>query len=263
MQTQPRIMEAYAGNTFSARAQLAEIETPAALGRFHQPISFADYTDEVEEQLDRVGLQVVTEEHCVTHEGLRHFGVLELAPGPTLEGEVIMADDWRLFMALRGSHDQSVQRGLALGRHVSICTNMSIFSGDLGQMSTKQTTNIMQRLPGLIYNAVAQVPEMAVLETRRVDRMKEFGLRARQGDMLLVEALRRNIVTGAQLSRAVSEWDRPTHDEFAENGFTAWRLEQAVTEAVKPANVEHGNPHLIHTRTQGFTTLMHELMEAS
>lgn len=257
------IMSAYAEDSaiITNRAQLAEYRAPSeGLGRFHRPIDFAEYVDEVESQLQRTQMKVVSEEHIVGHEGNRHFGILEIAPA--LEGELIQAKDWSMFLGLRGSHDQSVQRGLALGRSVMVCSNLC-FSGDIATISTKQTLNIWTRLPGMIYEAVARIPELAHLEEDRVNRMKEFELRPRQGDMLLVEALRRGHLSSAQLSRAVNEWDRPSHEEFSENGFTAWRLENAVTEAVKPANTANHNLFTVQNRTRGFSSLMIELMEAA
>jgi hypothetical protein len=256
-------MSGYAQDSdiITTRAALAEYTAPEdGLGRFHKPIGFAEYVDEVEHQLTRTGMVVRSEEHLVGHEGQRHFGILELAPA--IEGELIQAKDWSMFLGLRGSHDQSVQRGLALGRSVMVCSNLC-FSGDIATISTKQTLNIWTRLPGMIYEAVSRIPELAHMEEDRVNRMKEFEIRPRQGDMLLVEALRRGYVSSAQLSRAVTEWDRPSHDEFSENGFTAWRLEQAVTEAVKPANTSNHNLFTVQNRTRGFSSLMIELMEAA
>ncbi len=257
------VMSGYAADSdiITSRPVLAEYEAPSeGLGRFHRPIGFSEYVDEVEHQLNRTGLAVRSEEHIVGHEGQRHFGILEIAP--EIEGELIQAKDWSMFLGLRGSHDQSVQRGLALGRSVMVCSNLC-FSGDIATIGTKQTLNIWTRLPGMIYEAVTRIPELAHLEEDRVNRMKEFELRPRQGDMMLVEGLRRGHLSSAQLSRAVVEWDRPQHEEFTENGFSAWRLENAVTEAVKPANVANHNLFTVQNRTRGFSSLMMELMEAA
>lgn len=253
------IMSAYASDSavITNRQELGEFAVPQARGRFHNPISFLDYANEVEHALDRVGLKVASEEHIVGHEGNRHFGIMEITPA--LEGELITANDWKLFLGLRGSHDQSVVRGLALGRHVMVCSNLC-FSGDIAQIGTKQTTNIWQRLPGLIAGAVSQVPELAHIEEQRVETLKGFEMQPRWGDAALVEIMRRGGLTGAQMGRAVKEWDRPTYDDFAENGYTAWRLEQAVTEAVKPANVENHNLFTVQNRTRTASDFINEIV---
>ena len=52
------LMSAYSNDTRVTRDQLASYDVPAARGRFHNPISFYDYVNEVDEQLDRQGLQI-------------------------------------------------------------------------------------------------------------------------------------------------------------------------------------------------------------
>lgn len=259
MNTQ-HVMSGYAADSaiITNRAQLAEYKAPVSgLGRFHRPIDFAEYCGEVEEQLDKVGLRVLSEEHIVGHEGQRHFGLMEVAPA--LEGELIEAKDWSLFLGLRGSHDQSVQRGLALGRSVMVCSNLC-FSGDIATLSTKQTTNIWSRLPGMIYNAVSKVPELAHVEEKRVEVLKDFEVKPRWGDAGLVEITRRGGLSSAQLGRAIKEWDEPSHAEFAEQGHSAWRLEQAVTEAVKPANPEHHNLFTVQNRTREASAFINDMV---
>lgn len=252
-----QLMSAYATDNLMNRAQLAMVPTPAPMGRFHRPLPFVDFVDEVEHQLSRVGLQIVDEEHLVGHEGQRHFGLLETAP---LEGELIRAKDWKFLVALRGSHDQSVDKALAGGRHTGVCSNLCIW-GDLGVFHTRHTTNILERLAGMIYELVSKVPEMAHLEERRVERLKGFEMKPRWGDAALVEIMRRGGLTAAQLGRAVAEWDEPSHEEFTEHGHSAWRLEQAVTEAVKPTGSSgNANMFTVSNRTQVASRFINEVV---
>lgn len=225
------LMSEYTTDTRLTRDQLADIPTPLPLGHYHHPVSFHTYVEEVAHQLSRCGLEIAQEEHLVGHENQRYFGLMEIQPA--LEGQLIAAKDWRILLGLRGSHDQSVQRGVALGRSVIVCSNLC-FSGDIYTSSTKQTTHIWDRLPQIIFQALSALPEMAHLEERRVQALKDFTMKPRWGDAALVEIWRRGGLNAAQFGRAVNEWDRPKHEEFAASGHTAWRLEQAVTEAVKP-----------------------------
>ena len=254
-----RILSAYADDSaiITNRQVLESYRVPESMGSRHHPISFFDYANEVEEQLQRVSLKVISEEHIIGHDGNRHFGIMEVAPA--LEGDLIQAKDWSLFLGLRGSHDRSVSRGLALGRRVMVCSNLC-FSGDIATISTKQTTNIWYRLPSMLYNAVAKVPELAYLEEQRVEELKNYEMKPTWGDAALVEIMRRNGLSSAQLGRAVNEWDNPSHEEFTENGHTAWRLEQAVTEAVKPSNVEHHNLFTVHNRTRIASDFINEIV---
>jgi hypothetical protein len=212
------------------RNQIKGLPLPPAIGARHNPIPYGSYIDCGEEALDKAGMSITQEEHIIGHHGDRYFGLMEVT---AKEGQLITSDEWKLLVGLRGSHDQSTPRGLCLGRQVLVCSNLC-FGGDIANMQTKQTLNVLDRLPGLIYNAVQQIPELAEREYHRVENMKDFEMPQRVGDAALVELLRRGAITTGQISRAAQEWVEPCHPEFAENGFNLFRLEQAVTEAIKP-----------------------------
>jgi hypothetical protein len=143
-----------------SRSQLAMIPTPPPRGPRHRPYPFGSYVEDVHEALDRVGITVAEEEYAVTKDHQRMFGMMEIEASNPLEGELITADEWRLELGLRGSHDQRTGRGLVLGDKVMVCSNLQFF-GSLADFSTKQTTNISSRLPGLIRDAVLRIPQMA------------------------------------------------------------------------------------------------------
>lgn len=250
------LMSAYSTDRPMTRAQLYGVPTPPPAGRFHRPIPFYETVDQVELELKNIGLRIATEEHIVGHEGNRHFGLLGLAP---MEGELIKADDWDLFLALRGSHDQAVPRGIALGRRVMVCSNL-MFGGDIATLSTKQTLYAGTRVRQMIREAVNLVPELAEAEERRVARMIDYQIKPRVGDAALIEIFRRGGLTAAQLGRAVQEWDRPTYDAHAEHGYNVFRLEQAVTEAAKPTG-QTSNLFTLQDRVSRATSFINEAFE--
>ncbi len=236
-------------NTEYSRDQLASVITPPPLGAFHAPYSFTDFVDTIHNGLEQQNIEVVGEEYVTSHENNRLFGALELRI-PAIEGEYIPAEgpeDHRIVLGLRGSHDQSITRGLAIGSQVLVCSNLC-FNGNLGQLNTKQTTNIGSRLPGLIHDALALIPAEAAKNLERFDRYKNNQLEQYQGDAILVELLRRGGISAPQLAKAVREWDAPTHDDHAEFGFSTWRLFNACTEAVKPTG-NQSNPGLVEQKT--------------
>jgi len=241
------------------RAQLSGLPTPSALGRFHQPYSFDEYVGEIHHGLNLAGIEVNHEEYVTTHANNRLFGALELIL-PALEGEYIPAGgrDHKLVLGLRGSHDQSVTRGLALGTQVLVCSNLC-FNGDLGSLNTKQTLNIGSRLPGLIRSAIDLIPEQAAQNVERFDRYRNFDLSARHGDAALVEIFRRRGLSAPQLGKAINEWAVPSHDEHAEQGFTVWRLLNACTEAVKPTGA-NSNPQIVQQRTAITSNFLDEIV---
>lgn len=214
------------------------------LGRFHQPYPFFDYVSDVKEAFANQGIEIVDEEHAVTKDNARYFGAMEVKP---IQGEFISADDWKLLVGLRGSHDQSVSRGLVIGSQVMVCSNLC-FSGSLGKMQTKQTTFMGNRIHQLIGESVKLIPEAAHLQEEQYNRMKDYELKPRAGDAALVEIHRRGGLSGSQLSRAIKEWDHPSYDEHADYGYSAWRLLNACTQAVKPSGV-NSNSTIVLDRT--------------
>jgi hypothetical protein len=238
------------------RDQLVMIPTPEGRGRFHQPYPFGEYVDDVALALDHSGIEILGEEYAVTKDHQRMFGVMEIGAKP-LEGELITADEWKLLVGLRGSHDQKVQRGLVLGSSVMVCSNLC-FGGNIGKLNTKQTTNIGMRLPGLIRDAVSRIPALAQRQERVYDAYHNTELRARGGDAALVEIYRRNGLSSAQLGRAINEWHEPTHEEHASTGWSAWRLMNSVTESLKPTG-NNVNMETVAHRTQVTTKFLDEV----
>ena len=227
--------------------QLNMVPTPAPRGRFHRPYGFGEYAQEVHHALDRAGIEVRGEEYVVTKDGGSMFGLMEIGAKP-LEGELIMAKEWDVTLGLRGSHDQRIGRGLVLGTRTIVCSNLQ-FSGNIANFSTRQTTNIAARLPGLIYDAVQQIPQMAERQEKVFEAYHEKQLAPRAGDAALVEIYRRNGLSSAQLGRAVNEWHEPTFEEHAEDGYTAWRLMNSVTQSLKPTGA-NSNHHTIAQRSE-------------
>lgn len=255
-----------------SRANLAQIPTPAPRGPRHRPYPFAAYVNDVHEALDKVGIAVHEEEYAVSKDHERMFGLMKIGTTDTaqlpetfqhsgitsaIEGELITSKEWNLLLGLRGSHDMRISREMVLGSRVVVCSNLQFF-GNVANFSTKQTTNIASRLPGLIRQAVMRIPEMAERQERVFERYQDFALKPRGGDAALVEIYRRNGLSAAQLGRAVNEWHDPAFDEHAVNGWNAWRLLQSVTQAVKPTG-QNVNHDLIAERTQIASSFIDEI----
>lgn len=227
-----------AEDTLVTADQLAAIPTRNPIGRFHQPVGYGTFLDLVKHRLDRAGIEVVHEEYVTSNDGGRFFGCMELSVGG------LEIDGMTITLGLRGSHDQSVPRALCLGNRVLVCSNLC-FNGDIATVSTKQTTNVMHRLPGLVDQAVDRIPGLAQREQGRMHAYQEhtFGS-PRHGDAALVECHRQGALTAAQLGRAISEWDSPTYEEHAQYGDSAWKLINAVTEAQKPTGATVNMNHV-------------------
>ncbi len=243
-------------DTLVTRAEMADLPLPQSLGRFHQPYSFSEYVEQVHESLDIEGLVATEQEYAIQKDGQRMFGLMTIGP-KALEGELITAADWNLTLGIRGSHDQRIPRGITLGSQVIVCSNLC-FGGNIGTFNTKQTTNIRTRIPSLIRGAVAQIPQLAGEMEQKFDDYRNFEMQPRWGDAALVEMHRRGGLAAPQLARAIGEWDRPSHEEHAEQGYSAWRLLNACTEALKPTGGQ-GNMNLVQERSQKVTSFIDEM----
>jgi hypothetical protein len=192
---------------------------------------FIEDVETITELMEANGLRIKDEAFGITGDSdnpRQFFGVLECA----LEGEHFTAEEYSLMVGLRGSYNQSIPRGLAVGSRVFVCDNLA-FSGEI-TISTKQTTHINKRIPELLARAVGNIPRLAQHQAQRFEGYRNTGLAPRWGDAALVELLRRGVLNSQTLPRAVREWDEPSHPEHIADGRTAWTLHNAVTEAIKP-----------------------------
>jgi len=259
------LLYSHEGNPHLTLAQLGQIETPQGRGRFHRPYPFHTYVEDVESALDRVGFNVLERDLEVTKDHQKFFGALAIAPRDETTGTVVTVEntgedmqvsEWRqndagyeLLVGLRGAHDQSLRRELVLGDKIFVCSNLA-FSGTIGSIATKQTTNIHRRLPGLISKAVGLIPMLAEQRADQFEAYKAYQFpNPRGGDAALVEIYRQGGLSGAQLSKAINEWDKPTFEEHLEWGRSAWLIRNCVTQALKPVG-QNINHNLIADRTQ-------------
>ena len=243
----------HAGAQAITREGLALLPEPKKLGARHNPLPFFEDVELVTKELNMRDMHVADEAFGVlyTKEGdpARYFGVMELAHERM---------DHTLVVGLRGSYDQSISRGLAVGSRVFVCDNLA-FSGEV-TFQTKQTTNIMDRLPRMIGEAAMKVPQLAELQAMRFDQYRLTKLEERYGEAALIELMRREVLNANSIHRAIQEWDTPSHDEHAEDGFTIWRLMNAVTEAIKAKDPDRPNVLPVWDRTIAMTQYFDELV---
>jgi len=253
-------------NLPQSRNQLDALPTPPPMGRFHQPYPFAQYVDDIVHGLEQANIVIHKEEYVTSHENMRLFGAIEVSipsvQSPVLQGEYIPAHDTstghKYIVGLRGAHDQSIQRGICLGTQVLVCSNLC-FSGNLGNLSTKQTINIGSRLPGLIRDTISVLPEYQYINEKRFSLYKEAQLNQNQVNYLLINLLRKNALSAPQVHKALKEWDNPSHDEHAQYGPSAWRFFNACTEALKPGG-NNFNPHTLADRSASLTALLDQCL---
>jgi len=210
------------------RDQLAATPLPMSMGPSHYIRPFIEDVELVTDHLRDHGLTVVEEAFGVKTRNVhgtavptQFFGLMQMATD---------ARDFAVMVGLRGSYDQTLPRGLAVGSRVLVCDNLA-FSGEVS-MHTRQTSNIDERMPALVKWACSMVPGLTRQQAERFRRYRERELTREEGDSVLVSLFRCGVLNTRTLPAAVTEWDTPSHQTFSDEQ-NLWGLQNAVTEVLK------------------------------
>jgi len=232
------------------RDYLANLQTPAPLGSRHAPYPFHAFATDTVDAIENAGFTIEQEDYAITKDENRMFGLLNVSrpvqPRPHYGDDFLLAaldkPKWNLLVALRGSHDQSISRGLAIGSRVMVCSNLC-FHGDLGNWSSKQTTNIAHRIPEMVRDAVSGLGHAGQRLKVDFDRFNSTEITRDAGDNVLLDIFRSGGFSPSQLGRAVTDWDKCSVEEHTANGRNIWWLFNSATHALKPtgANINHAD----------------------
>jgi len=231
------------------RDYLANLQTPPPMGTRHAPYPFYNFASDTVDAIENAGFTIEQEEYAITKDEQRMFGLLNVSRPVApewLQGEygvpALYKPKWNLLVGLRGAHDQSISRALCIGTRVMACTNLC-FHGDLGNWKSKQTTNIVHRIPEMVRDAVSGLGNAGRRLTIDFDRFNSTEITRDSGENVLVDIHRHGGFSGSQLARALEDWDKCSVEEHTANGRNLWWLFNSATHALKPtgANVNHGD----------------------
>jgi len=230
------------------RNDMSYLKTPQPMGSRHAPYSFADFSNTVCDEIVKSGFKIEREEFAITQDENRLFGLIHVSNGvddasPTGETlPTIYKPKHNSVVGVRGAHDQRISRGLAIGSQVMVCSNLC-FHGDLGNWFTRQTTNIGERIPGLVSDAVSGLRDASETLTVDFDAFNRREITRDAGDSILLDIFRNGGFSASQLGRAIGDWDESSVDEHMANGRSLWWLFNSATAALKPtgANTNHND----------------------
>lgn len=200
---------------------LRKAPTPVATAT-HVPIPHYHLYQQVLNNLDNVGLQLVQQQHALTRNGDRYFGMLQVANGSG-------AEDYSLVIGLRNSHDKRFPAGFCVGSGVFVCDNLA-FSSEV-VLARRHTLNIMDDLPNLVARGLGKLSDHRNLMDHRVEAYKLAMISNQEAESAIIQMLRVKAVTTTQVKDIVHEWDQPSHKEF--NTGNVWKLFNAVTETMR------------------------------
>ncbi len=219
------------------RHQIDQCVTPAPTHTW-QPIPHAHLLDLVTETLTATGMRIVNQAHALSREGQRYFGLMQLTPGsnPGSDNDDVSTSGgggggYGFVVGIRNSHDQSFPAALCIGSGVFVCDNLA-FSSEV-VLSRRHTRFIVRDLPQLVERAVGQLGILRFDQDRRIAAYRAKAIDDRNAHHLLVKMIDAKVLPVTRLPAALDEWRTPGHAEFAEGGKHAWRLFNAVTEAIK------------------------------
>ena len=228
------------------RDYLANLQTPPPMGKRHAPYPFHSFATDTVDAIESAGFTIEQEDYAITKDENRLFGLLNVsrpvAPVAQYQPFQKWSPKWNLLVALRGAHDQSISRGLAIGSRVMVCSNLC-FHGDLGNWASKQTTNIAQRIPEMVADAVAGLGDAGRKLTIDFDAFNAKQITREAGDKVLLDIYRSGGFSASQMGRAVDDWDKCSVGEHTANGRNIWWLFNSAPMALKPtgANTNHGD----------------------
>ena len=229
------------------RDDMRHLQTPASLGKHHQPYSFGDFSNVVCDEIVKAGFVIDAEEFAITKDQSKLFGLVHVSQPSSLQGytaltSTALVPGWSQLVGLRGSHDQSISRGLAIGSRVTCCSNLC-FHGDLGNWHSKQTTNLIKRLPSMVADAVTGLGKANRTLTVDFDNFNRAEIKRHTGDAVLLDIFRRGGFSPSQLGRAIADWDNCGVAEHMANGRNLWWLFNSCPQALKPSgrNVNHND----------------------
>jgi len=212
----------HCGSQSVERTEVESSATPPSTSTW-KPIAHSRLLDLVEDTLTGSGLSIVNQAHALTRDHGRYFGLLEVRSGSH-------GHDYELVVGLRNSHDKSFPAAIALGAQVLVCDNLCFF-GEV-TLARRHTRFIERDLPQIVSRAVASLTDLRSQHDQRVSAYKTTEIDDRAAHDLIIRCVDARVMPVTKIPDVLTEWRTPRHVEFC-SGHNAWRLHNAVTEAIK------------------------------
>lgn len=241
-------MMIHCGGEHITRADPALYVQPARTDT-HYPIAHNMLLEMVEQTFKRKNWEVLGQDHAVNKEGMQLFSLYDIAP--VVDHGVLREEDWGLQVALRNSHDKSFSATVAIGARVFVCDNLSI-SGEI-MIGRKHTPKIEDDLHILVDDAISRARPFIDQQRTQFRRYKESQILDADVDNIIMEFYRQNVLNSSKLGMVYDDFtDGDMHNDY---GQSAWKLFNAVTNAIRPKSV---NAHMMLSRK---TITLHHLMD--
>ena len=225
----------------------------STLGARHVQMPFQQHAEMTFSVLREFGYNPHSPEFHLTHNLQRCFAAFYLGKSFDDVGDI------ELDGVLKGSYDQSTALGDALGTYAAICSNLSIFSGNLCTVSHKNTINAPRTLRERFELGVSHIEGEFQKEAQRIEKMRDWNISERWTHHLMVGMARAKVFNWSEIPKVLSEYNEPTqHETGRHEPGIAWSLENAVTQILKPRFAK--NPNDAAKRTTKMTAQWHKAL---
>ena len=209
----------YQNRTIS-RDELALVPTPASTAT-HHPVPHHEIVQALVETLGFRHITAVHDEYAVSADGMKMFGVLDLAT--EIHG-------CRFSIGLRNSHDKSMRLALTCGYRVFVCANMA-FHGDFTPVLAKHSKSFS--LVDSISIGVDRMQRNFEPMQQQIAVWRQSELTNVTAKLLIYEAfVEGELEVPKHLARRVHDlYFQPQYPDFEPR--TLWSLSNAFTSAFK------------------------------
>ena len=213
----------HAGADALSYDDLRAVQTPGGTDT-HVPVPHHEIVELVRYTLGFYGHEITEENHAVTPDGARYFGLMSLRSP---------YGDYTDTVGLRNSHDKSFPIGIAFGSRVFVCDNLA-FIGDQ-VIRRKHTVKAKRELPGLVTEIVQPLQAQRIAQNQKLLAYQASPVTDAVADHAILSMYRQDIIGVQRIADVLEQWERPAHDW---GDKTAWRLFNAATFALAGKVVE-------------------------
>lgn len=215
------ILLAHRGAEIITRDTLKLIAPPPATDTW-KPIPHFDLIQAIDRQLLVRGITIQKEAFALQREGMRLFGVLDLAYETTA--------DYCAAIGVRTANDRSMALEICVGVSVTVCDNM-LFSGDVIALRRKHTAKF--DLNADISRAIDRYLEHLRALKGQVERFQGTPISDTEAKGVIFEAFYRGILPIRLFPTVGATYFNPKPDMTDVLPRTYWGLSNAFTRAVK------------------------------
>ena len=208
---------------------LKQLENPKPLSKTHFPIRHDKAVSLIEKQIHDYDYTITDRTFALSSDNNRFFGVIKIN---NIKCE---RDDYQLTIGIRHANDCSSSFKVGLGSNVYVCNNMAFIADHA--ISHKHTLNMLENLPVLIKGMMNDVFMKTSRLHIRYQKYKKCSIGNIWADHIIMESIRRCIISKSKASKVDSEWRNPSYKDFEKRD--SWSLFNCFTNEFKDLNLEN------------------------